>query len=239
MLGPIPKGRVTDVVYATLRQAILQRGLAAGERLHVDQLAKQLSVSRTPVREALNLLSAEGLVDIVPRSGTFVKHLSAQDLEEVFDVRICLEAFAAECVARRGLSAEEVSKLREILSSAPTGKTDEERALSHAERNRAFHEAIVELAGNRKLVQLYTGLNAHTMMAFIHYASPGWWERWEMEQEEHERIVAALERQDPRAAKTAMEAHLRRGRDSLIADMREAENGRSEAAVASAAGGGR
>jgi GntR family transcriptional regulator, rspAB operon transcriptional repressor len=239
MLIPIRQDRITDVVYATLRQNILRRHFSAGERLHVDELAKQLTVSRTPVREALNLLSAEGLVNIVPRSGTFVAHLSAKDLEDVFDVRICLEALAAERVAEKGLSGAEVRQLRKIVATAKGGTNAEERAIRHAEANRAFHKAIVDHSGNGRLAQLYSGLNAHTMMAFIHYASPVWSERWEVELEEHERVIDALERKDPAGAKAAMEAHLRRGRDSLLADMRAAQDGKSDGQSDSAGDGAR
>lgn len=222
MLAPIQQDRITDVVYATIRQNILQRRFAAGERIHVDDLAKQLAVSRTPVREALNLLSAEGLVDIVPRSGTFIAHLSPQDVKEVFDLRIALEGLAAERVAERGLSGDEIQELREILSHVHTGATVEERTLNHAEMNRAFHNSIVQISGNKKLALIYSSLNAHTMMAFIHYASPTWSERWDIEVREHQRVFDALIARDPAAAREAMEAHLRRGRDSLIADMEEA-----------------
>lgn len=219
MLVPIQQDRITDVVYASLRKNILERRFSAGERLNVEDLAKQLGVSRTPVREALNLLSAEGLVEIVPRSGTFVANLSAEDVREVFDLRICLEGLAAERVGERGLSSMEVRQMRQILSRANAGETPEERAVNHAEANRRFHDGIVKLSGNRKLAQIYSSLNAHTMMALIHYASPSWSERWEMEMAEHGRVLDALAAGDPSGAREAMEAHLRRGRDSLLEDM--------------------
>lgn len=221
ILRPIRQDRITDLAYATLREHILKRRFASGDRIHVDELAAQLGVSRTPIREALNLLAAEGLVDIVPRSGTFVASVSERDVEEVFELRICLEALAAERVARRGLSEVEAADLGRILRRAREGASPEERAMSHAEANRAFHLRIVELSGNRKLAQIYPALNAHTMMTFVHNASPAWVERWELELAEHQRIVDALARGDDAGAREAMEAHLRRGRESLIADMRE------------------
>jgi DNA-binding GntR family transcriptional regulator len=150
----------------------------------------------------------------------------------VFDIRICLEGNAAERVAERGLSAEEVTELRAIVASAASWENDEDRPLHHAEANRAFHRKIIELTGNRKLAQLYSSLNAHTMVAFVHYASSVSAERWEMELAEHGSIVAAIERGDPEGARRAVEAHLRRGRDSLLADTRAALDGRAVEAKA-------
>lgn len=222
-LRPIRRDRITDVAYTALRQHILERRFSSGDRIQVHELAEQLGVSRTPVREALNLLAAEGLVDIVPRSGTFVASVSERDVEEVFELRICLEALAAERVARRGISEVEAADLERILQGARAGSSPEERAVSHAEANRAFHLRIVELSGNRKLAQLYPALNAHTMMAFVHNAAPAWSERWELELAEHQRIVDALARGDAAVARQSMEAHLRRGRESLLADMRQGD----------------
>jgi DNA-binding GntR family transcriptional regulator len=136
-------------------------------------------------------------------------------VEEVFELRICLEGLAAERVAERGLSGEDLGQLRRLLSRRNEGSSDAERTLHHADANRTFHEMIVTLSGNRKLAQIYTGLNAHTMMAFIHYASPTWSERWPLEIREHKRILKALEHGDPKEAREAMEAHLRRGNHLL------------------------
>ncbi|MFB6271347.1 MAG: GntR family transcriptional regulator [Salinibacter sp.] len=221
MLPQITRGRIADDIYQVLRRNILQQKLEAGQRLQVDDLADQLDVSRTPVREALNRLAAEELVEIVPRSGTYVAQPTAEDIDEIFDLRTALEGLAVEQVAAAAPNAEEVQALRDLLdwSSGP----DEDEIIQHAEANRAFHERLVELTGNEKLMQIYRMLNAHATMALVHYSTAGGQERWDVEREEHEAILAALADGDPAAARRAMERHLERSRTSLIDDVERQE----------------
>ena len=95
-LTRIEQRRTTDEVYQALRNAIVTRVFAPGQRLNIEDLAGNLGVSFTPVRQALQLLAAEGLIVIQPRSGTYVATLSPRDVEETFDIRRALECLAAE-----------------------------------------------------------------------------------------------------------------------------------------------
>src|SRR5207237_6695976 len=99
-LTKIHRERAVDAVYQALRQAIVSSLMKPGERLNVDELAAKLGVSLTPVRSAIQQLATEGLVDILPRSGTFVASLSIQDVEETFDIRCALEQLAGEKACR-------------------------------------------------------------------------------------------------------------------------------------------
>lgn len=218
MLPRIERGRIADDIYQVLRHNILQQKLKAGQRLQVDKLAEQLDVSRTPVREALNLLAAEELVKIVPRSGTYVADPSAEDIEEIFDLRVALEGLAAEQLAALSPPKEDLQELRELLDW--DSESEEDTTIQHAEANRAFHERLVEMSGNKKLAQIYRRLNAHTMVALIHYSAPEWHERWDLEQTEHEAILAALEQGNPAEARKAMEHHIRRSKESLMKDVK-------------------
>jgi DNA-binding GntR family transcriptional regulator len=220
MLPKIERDRVVDDVYTVLRQNILQQTFGVGERLHVDELAEQLNVSRTPVREALNLLAVEKLVNIVPRSGTFVTHVTVEDVEEIFDLRYALEGHVVEQLARRALDPNVLCHLRAHFIASGEKTAEKEITIRHAEANRSFHEQLISLAGNRRLAQIYGTLNAHTMMASIHYASPDWRARQELERNEHAAILAALEQQDPLAARRAVEQHIQRAKASLIEDVR-------------------
>lgn len=227
LLPEVKQDRLTDTVYNILRESILRRKFKSGERLHVEELAEQLHVSRTPVRESLNLLAAEGLVDIVQRSGTFVARISPQDIEECFDLRCVLEGLAVERVVEQGLNPKHLERLRELARMADEpGRDDpnleQDQAIRHAEANRLFHELLIELSGNRKLAQIYRMLNASSMMAFVHYASPEWTRRRALERAEHEAIVSALAQGDAQAARRAVEAHIVRAKSSIMADMRRA-----------------
>ena len=223
MLQEIKQPRVTDIAYHTLRQNILQHKFKAGQRLRVDELAEQMDVSRTPVREAINLLAMEGLVEILPRSGTFVASFTIQDIEETFDLRLVLESLAVELVAKKSLTDEQRWRLRDALVERGTDtESVEEKVVRHAEVNKNLHELIMEFADNQKLVKIYHTLNAHTMLAYVHHATLEWQKRWALEDQEHAQIVAAIERGDVAGAKAAMENHIRRGKVSLLNDLRQA-----------------
>ena len=100
VLAKIEQRRAVDEVYERLREAILTKQFSPGQRLDTEAIAQQLGVSLTPVRSAIELLAADGLVDVQPRSGTFVTTLSAQDVENTLDIRCALE-----CLAAQGVSA--------------------------------------------------------------------------------------------------------------------------------------
>lgn len=219
LLPQIDRGRIADDIYEVLRRNILKQEFEAGRRLQVDKLAEELDVSRTPVREALNRLEAEELVEIVPRSGTYVATPSVEDIEETFSLRIALEGLAVERVAQMGPKAEELQELRELFDTVNDSAKGE--VIQHAEANRAFHERLVEMAGNGKLTQIYRMLNAHATMALVHYSAPNWYKRWDLEREEHEKILTALEKGDPAEARTAIEDHIRRSKNSLIDDVKD------------------
>ena len=95
-LTRLKRESAVDAVHNSLRQAILNSLLRPGERLDVSELAEKLGVSLTPVRNAVHLLASEGLVEIRPRSGTFVTVVTAEDVRETFDIRCALECLAAE-----------------------------------------------------------------------------------------------------------------------------------------------
>ena len=116
-LGKIERRRAVDDVHQAIREAILDRRFPAGMRLNVEELASQLGVSLTPIRSAIQLLAAEGLVDVHSRSGTFVATLTREDLEETFDIRCALECLAAEKAAAR-LTDEHIEQARKLLADA-------------------------------------------------------------------------------------------------------------------------
>src|SRR5690242_14145878 len=101
VLPKIEQKRAVDEVHQCLRDAILTRQFSPGQRLDMDSIARQLGVSLTPVRGAISLLAADGLVDVQPRSGTYVATVSAKDVEETMDIRCALECLAAEKAVAR------------------------------------------------------------------------------------------------------------------------------------------
>ncbi|MCL6552099.1 MAG: GntR family transcriptional regulator [Firmicutes bacterium] len=223
--------RLADVVYRTLKEQILRQEFTPGQRLHVDRLARQLGVSRTPVKDALNALAREGLVEIVPRRGTFVAALSAQTIAELFDLRRALELLAAELLVAR-VTDTDLARLRARLAALDEPLDEDADVDEHMRRNLAFHRELVQLAGNRKLLEVYDSLNVHIQIARVHARGRDWRERRQQEREEHHAMLAALEARDPQRLAAAVDAHIRRAKHSLIQDLTTAGG------VASAGAGG-
>ncbi|MDR7418252.1 MAG: GntR family transcriptional regulator [Armatimonadota bacterium] len=212
--------RLTDAAYRTLKEHILNQAFAPGQRLNVDDLAERLGMSRTPVKDALTALANEGLVDIVPRRGTFVAGLSAEGIAEVFEIRRALELLAAELLIDR-VTEDDVARLRERLEAldAPLADGDVDE---HMRRNLAFHRLFVELAGNAKLLEIYESLNVHIQIARVHAHRHDWQQRRQQERVEHLTIMRAVEARDGAALAAAVNAHIRRSKQSLVADLRSA-----------------
>lgn len=213
-LEKIPRKRATDEVYDSLRQAILTGVFPPGDRLQIEDISMKLGVSLTPVRHAIQQLSAEGLIVIHPRSGTYVAELSPEDVRETSQIRCALECLAVELACAR-ITVDELDQihgvLRELAREVSTGE-DRKR---HESDNREFHMLIVKASGNQRLVEMYSSLNAHLQIARIHSANQDWQARLAQEQMEHDAIFTALEQQDSVRAVETMKAHINRAQDAL------------------------
>jgi DNA-binding GntR family transcriptional regulator len=226
-LPTLSRQRTSDSVYDLLRQAILSHKFAPGQRLNVHELAAELGVSLTPVKDALTRLEAEALIHIRPRSGTFVTAVSPDDVAEAFDIRCALECLAGEKALARA-TPEDVAELRTLANQIGAPVDDEAGRLAHAARNIEFHKRIVALSGSKRLVQMYESLDAHIQIARIHLGHSDWKTRLNSERAEHMAIVDALGRRDPSALATAMRHHILRAAESLVRDLRNLDTDLSE-----------
>lgn len=190
-----------------------------GERLNVQVLARDLGVSLTPAKHALGRLASEGLVEIRPRSGTFVTDVRPDDVAETFDLRIALECLAAEKAADR-LSPRDMERLDEMLGVLERPMVTEGDRVLHERTNVDLHAFIIERSGNRRLIQLYESLNAHIKIARIHRSHERWAARVADEQAEHREIVDALKARDGERARRALRDHIGRAAANLIQDLR-------------------
>jgi GntR family transcriptional regulator, rspAB operon transcriptional repressor len=215
----LQRERAVDGVYKELRQAIVSYSLKPGERLNVEELAGKLGVSLTPVRGAIQQLATEGLVEIKPRSGTFVASLNAVDVEETFKIRCALECLAAE-EALENLKAADIRHLQQLLHSLKKPVRTEQDQQAHQRDNSELHQIIIRASGNRRLTEMYEALNAHIKIARIHASEANWPSRLQEEQAEHEAIVAAIEARDRAAVIAAMRKHVYRAKDALVAALR-------------------
>ena len=151
--GPLTSVSLVDLATARLRHEILSGALEPGERLIEEQLTQRFGISRAPLREALRLLGQQGLVEHLPRRGVRVTELSAAEVDELFGLRDVLEQYAVHTALplRDGRSLTGLAQTLETMGSA--ARTGD--AFRENEAHRAFHLALVELAGHRHLVRAY------------------------------------------------------------------------------------
>jgi DNA-binding GntR family transcriptional regulator len=143
---------LVKVAYQRLRQQILENILPPGFRALEQELADRLGISRTPVREALIRLQKEGLVEVIPRHGMQVLPVSAADMKDIYEVLTALESTAAEIVARRSPGEEELAPLAHASRDmAKALKNDDLSAWAEADER--FHRGLIELSGNRLLIE--------------------------------------------------------------------------------------
>ncbi|MDL5054591.1 GntR family transcriptional regulator [Oscillatoria laete-virens NRMC-F 0139] len=153
-LGQIQNKSLREHVLEMLHTAIVNGELRPGQTLVEAELAAQLGVSRAPLREAINILNAEGLVEIVPYHGTTVKKLARKDIEELYSIRSLMEGFAVQRIIESDQTPEVVTKLREIcsamLEAADAGDMREVNLI-----DRHFHDTLVASSQNSLLVMLW------------------------------------------------------------------------------------
>ncbi|MBR4707065.1 MAG: GntR family transcriptional regulator, partial [Pseudobutyrivibrio sp.] len=138
-----------DVVFNTLREAILKGELKPGERLMEMHLATKLGVSRTPIREAIRMLEHEGLAVTIPRKGAQVAKMTEKDLQDVLEVRDALDALAVVCACERMTDAQFVELKEAMKAFEDATRTDDVRKIVEADE--AFHDVIYAAAANPKL----------------------------------------------------------------------------------------
>jgi len=198
-----------------LRAMIVEGELAAGEKLNERELAERLNVSRTPLREALKLLTAEGLVEHLPNRGAIVVQLSADDLTHAFEVMAALEGLSGELACVR-ISDEELAELSAL---------NFEMRAHHARRdlsayyrvNAAIHRAINRAARNPVLAQIYDRLNAR--LQALRFRSNFDGDKWDVAVREHDAMIEALIRRDGARLREILTEHLQHKRDIVLAQL--------------------
>ncbi|TSA87529.1 GntR family transcriptional regulator [Deinococcus detaillensis] len=206
LLRPVPSIRVVDAVHQRIRQAILTGELPPGARLSVPDLARRLDVSRSPIREAVLHLVAEGLAVEHSRRGAEVARVNLSDLLEIYAVRAALEGLAAQLCAE-SMSAADLTALRGVLDAqgAPAVSGD---VAGYRELDLRFHQIIVQSCGNSRLAKSAEQLTAELSLATRLMADSA--EHLRASHTEHRRIVAALIERRPDEAERAMREHLAR-----------------------------
>ncbi|MDO4521635.1 MAG: GntR family transcriptional regulator [Eubacteriales bacterium] len=212
-----------DVVFHTLRNAILKGELKPGERLMEIQLAQRLGVSRTPVREAIRKLELEGLAIMIPRRGAIVAEITIQDLEDVLEVREALEELAVQ----KACDYMTDEQLKELKKAADDFKRAAEEAdlMALVETDMRFHETIYQSTNNRRLQQTLTNLREQMYRYRMEYLKDK--RAYKTLIEEHNTIRRAIRKKDKGKSGNAMREHIKNQKLAIIRSlkMQEKEKG--------------
>lgn len=204
-----------DQVHDLLKERVLDRSCRPGDRLNIDALARELSVSTTPIREALGRLVAEGLVRAEPYVGFFVAAIPSRDYyDQLFDLREVLEPWAAQETARRR-PKDVLAVLQSSLAAMRRGTLSKRyaRYRDFSEADEAFHGAILAGTGNQPAIKSYVDLRIHLHLSRLYI------DREQDTQdtfEEHEHILDAIRDGQPKEAASRMKTHLRSSREKLL-----------------------
>lgn len=204
-----------DSVRERIRRGIADGRWTAGARLVERDLADEFDVSRVPVREALQMLEREGFVELLPRRGAVVRSLTPAVVSDLFDIRQALEVLAARRAAER-IDAAGLERLSAVLEDGRRALAAGDTAWSGS-ANTAFHETVVDLAGNESLRDLLEPLSGRLTWLFRQTRD------YPRVQAEHEQLFAALVVHDAELAGAVALAHVRASRHMLLDPQGEEE----------------
>lgn len=208
-----------DVVFQTLRAAILKGDLKPGERLMELQLAAKLGVSRTPIREAIRMLEQEGLAITIPRKGAEVAKMTEKDMEDVLQIRCSLEELAVR-LSCENITAAELQELRVAMEQfEEKAKTDNVVEIAKADVN--FHDILYKASDNPKLLGLLNNLREQMYRYRVEYLKDR--SIYPRLMEEHHHLYDALKAKDAERASAYTRSHLQNQAEAVKKIIREQE----------------
>jgi DNA-binding GntR family transcriptional regulator len=214
-LNPLPPSTLAQQAADVLRERIASGELRGGDRLIEARLASQLEVSRGPVREALRLLSAEGLVREEPRRGMFVMQLTPDDVRDIYDLRIAIESRAARLLIERGDPAA-IAALRSLVEEL---EGVSRRGADAANVDFRFHETVCLMSGNQRLHGVFVR-HATELRTLLRLDAEPTAEAANLLVRQHDELTNIVASHDPDAAEAAFRQHLEEARERMITRFR-------------------
>jgi DNA-binding GntR family transcriptional regulator len=216
-LPKVERQRLHDTVVEHLRSFIIEGVLEAGRKLNERELCETLGISRTPLREALKVLAAEGLIEISPNRGASVARMSELEIREAFELMSGLEAFSGELACER-ITAEELVEIKALHYAMVVCKNQNDLP-GYYLRNRAIHDLINQASRNSALRQMYQSLNfrLQALRFRSNYQAP----KWDHAVHDHEQMIEALEARDGKRLSSILRHHLLEKRDALMLMVRQ------------------
>jgi DNA-binding GntR family transcriptional regulator len=208
----IPRRALHDAVMARLREMLIEGRIEPGAKLNERELSVRLQVSRTPLREAIKLLGAEGLVDLIPNRGAIAVKLTEKDILQVFEMLAGLEAMSGELAAER-ISAVQLAEVKALHYEMLACFARDDLS-GYYRLNARIHLAINAAAGNPLLMKTYKEINARVQS--LRFRTNQNRTRWQQAVREHESMLQALETRDAAAMRRILTEHLLHKRDSVV-----------------------
>lgn len=211
-LSKVARLRLHETVVERLRSSIIEGVLAPGTKLNERELCETLAISRTPLREALKVLAAEGLIDIIPNRGASVAQMSEAEIREMFELMSGLESFSGELACAR-ISPDELTELK-ALHYAMLACHARQDLPGYYAKNSQIHERINLAARNSALRQMYISVNRR--LQALRFRSNYQPEKWEKAIREHSEMIEALEARDGQRLSQILRVHLLEKRDAVL-----------------------
>ncbi|MDD4801361.1 MAG: GntR family transcriptional regulator [Syntrophomonas sp.] len=206
-----------ELVLDAIRNAIMSGVLQPRERLMEIQLAEELGVSRTPIREALRKLELEGFIVMVPRKGAYVADLSFKDIADVFEIRAALEGLAAGLAAERITDEELENMERQLVEKKDAITRNDIDKLVEVDTN--FHELLYKASRNERLISIISNLREQIQrFRFTSLSFPG---RMKESLYEHKQIVEAIQSRDIQKARHTAQKHIENAETILIESLKK------------------
>ncbi|MDB5752608.1 MAG: GntR family transcriptional regulator [Ramlibacter sp.] len=215
----IPRAALHEQVAQRLRQMLVEGEIAPGAKLNERELAEQLAVSRTPLREAIKMLAAEGLVELLPNRGAIAVSLRESDVLHTFELMAGLEAMSGELAAQR-VTVTELAEIQAMHYEMMAAYTRRDLSAYYS-INARIHAAISAAAKNPVLAGVYGQVNARLQALRFRSNQDG--EKWKRAVQEHEMMIEALVARDAAAMRDVLLAHLRNKRDTVLEQLRAAQ----------------
>ena len=214
LMPKVERQRLHDTVVEHIRTFIVEGVLEPGKKLNERELCETLGISRTPLREALKVLAAEGLIEIWPNRGASVSKMSEAELRETFELMSGLEAFSGELACER-ITPVELAEIKALHYAMLACRAQNDLS-GYYSRNHKIHDKINEAARNSALRQTYLSINRR--LQALRFRSNFQTQKWDSAIRDHEEMIEALESRDGKKMGTILRAHLLAKRDAVLAE---------------------
>jgi len=206
-------------IVATLKERIIHWQYPPEHRLTEAELCQKFGVSRSPVREALRILATDGFVKKMPNRGYAVKQYNLREIEELYEVRLALELFVVECLAKRGTSKkDDVDELKRTWTALANGSPKKDEELARLDT--LFHETLAHAVGNKSLLRQLRAINERIML--FRMIDFGKAHRAERTCRQHLEILKRITAKDIAGARKAMQQNIEEGRNNVHTAIKDA-----------------